>query len=77
MDARASKKKIEIATAKGDSVLHFNAAGTIARDAWALPGLAVKVETDATGFEQAPAEGGVEVRYRGATKIVLHFATDR
>jgi hypothetical protein len=77
VDARASKDTIEITTAKGDSVFHINDAGTIARDAWALPGLAVKVETNAATFDQLPAKPGVEVRYRGATRIVLRFATDR
>jgi hypothetical protein len=80
VDARAGENQLTI-RAIGDSTFQISAPGLTAadvgRDGWKLPGLTVTVETDALGFEATPREGGFDLKYREATKIVLRTAVGR
>jgi len=80
VDARAAKDTLTV-TAIGNSTWQIFApglkAGDITRDRWVLPGLTVKVETDALGFAVTVREDGCEVQYREATTLVLRTAVGR
>jgi len=80
VDARASENLLVI-QAIGDSTFQISAPGLTAadvgREGWKLPGLNVTVETDALGFEVTPREGGFDLKYREATKLVLRTAVGR
>jgi hypothetical protein len=41
------------------------------RGHWTLPGLTVRIETDATAFAVTPGDGFVDVLYRGASLLML------
>ena len=79
VDARAEPHRLTIATVRGDSTFRLAAPGlapeNFTRELWRLPGLIVRVETDATSFTLTPGAGFVDVQYRGATKFILHPAT--
>ena len=77
VDAWATKNTIEIA-AKGEVVFRISASGTnpasLSRGEWKLPGLLVKVESDAAAFDITPAEDYVDLTYRDTSKLTLRFA---
>jgi len=68
-DAEAGKDSLAItAPAAGDFTFRASASGLapgkFARDRWTLPGLAVRIETDAADFAATAGDGFIEVRYR-------------
>jgi hypothetical protein len=77
LDARAGGNSLTI-TAIGNATFQIFApgltAGRVTRDGWKLPGLNVTVETDALGFAITPRDGGFDVSYHEATRIVLRTA---
>lgn len=66
IDARASQDRLDIATTRELAFL-VHAPGArieaITRDAWELPRLTVRVETNAEAFRVEPREGEFETRY--------------
>jgi hypothetical protein len=74
-DASADRNMLTIMTAAGDSRFRISVAGLqatkITLDHWTLPGLSVKIETDARGGDVSPGDQYVEVVYRGATRFLL------
>ncbi|MBI5302670.1 MAG: hypothetical protein HY868_11075 [Chloroflexi bacterium] len=66
VDARASKNRLEMTTTSEIAFL-VHAPGAriaqIARDTWDLPGLSLRVETNAAEFDVQPREDCFEVRY--------------
>jgi hypothetical protein len=75
-DAEATRETLTLtAAAAGDFTFRLAVPGLapagLAREHWTLPGLAVRLETDAGSFAVLPGEGYTEVRYRGATRLVL------
>jgi hypothetical protein len=75
VDARASAGRLAIDTAKGDARFRFSVPGLtpamLGRDAWHLPGLDVKVDTDATAVSVEGAGDAREIVYRAATRVHL------
>lgn len=76
-DAEAGRETLTVrAASPGELVWRVSAPGLTAAqfspDRWRLPGLDVRVETDAAGWAVAPGDGFIEVRQRGATRAVLH-----
>ncbi|MEW5718242.1 MAG: hypothetical protein AB1817_06440 [Chloroflexota bacterium] len=71
VDARVSKNRLEIATT-GEIAFLVYAPGAcieqIARDAWRLPGLSVRVATNAEEIDVRPRENFFEIRYIVAPK---------
>jgi hypothetical protein len=71
VDARASRNRLEIATTSEIAFLVY-APGAhieqIARDAWQLPRLSVRVATNAEEFDVRPREDFFEIRYIVAPK---------
>jgi hypothetical protein len=78
IDARASTNRLAITTTPGDSTFRISAPGLdpgkITRDGWQLPNLAVKIETDASGFHVSPGDSFLTVTYRGASRLILTTA---
>jgi hypothetical protein len=78
VDARAQRDMLTI-SAIGDSTFRISAPGlepkNVDRNTWTLPGLNVRVETDATGFNVSRGSGYVDVVYKDATKFVLRVNT--
>lgn len=76
VDARADKNLLTVTTLPGDTMFQISAPGltpaALAKGHWSLAGLRVDLETDAKEFDAKPANGFVEVRYRGATRFVIH-----
>ncbi len=80
-DAEAGKDSLAItAPAAGDFTFRASASGLapgkFARDRWTLPGLAVRIETDAADFAATAGDGFIEVRYRGATRLLLRTSLE-
>ena len=77
VDARVEKDTATIA-AIGDATFRISAAGynpaTLQRGLWALPGIKIQVESDATGFSVVPGKGYVELSYTDASRFVLRFS---
>ena len=75
INARAEKNRL-IIDAVGDSTFRINAPGItptqITHNLWSLPGLTVEVQTDSAEFTASATDGGLDARYRNATKFVLH-----
>jgi hypothetical protein len=78
VDARAQRDMLTI-SAIGDSTFRISAPGlepkNVDRNTWTLPGVNVRVETDATGFNVSRGSGYVDVVYKDATKFVLRVNT--
>lgn len=75
-DAEADRATLTVtAGTAGDFTFRVSAPGLaadrLARDGWTLPGLAVRVDSDAAAFELAAGNGFIDVVYRGATRLVL------
>jgi len=71
LDARASKNRLEMATTSEIAFLvHAPGASIeqIERDAWLLPGLSVRVETNAVEMRVHPRADSFEIRYTVAEK---------
>jgi hypothetical protein len=75
-DARAAKNALFI-TGLGDFTFRVSApasdATRIQGDSWALPGVTVRVVSDATGFAVTAGEGHLDITYREATSLELRF----
>lgn len=76
-DAEAAKETLTItAGAAGDFTFRISVPGLVAgqlgRDCWALPGLKLSIESDASVFAVQAGDGFIDVDYRGATHLVLH-----
>lgn len=74
MDAEATAGALTVtAAAPGVFTFHVSApaarADRLARDAWQLPGLSLRVDTDAREFEAEEGNGVLVVHYRGATRV--------
>src|SRR5205814_1061060 len=67
VDARAGRNRLEIATT-GEIAFSIYAPGAqaaqITREGWQLPGLPVRLESNATEVDVQPDAGLFEVRYR-------------
>lgn len=79
-DAEAAKGTLTIsAAAPGDFTFRLAAPGLtpdgLARDRWTLPGLDVRLGTDAVSFAVTPGDGFIDVHYRGATRLLLRVDT--
>ncbi len=76
LDARAEKDTLHV-SAIGDCTFRITAPGlsasSAARDVWKLPGLTIRVETDATGWETVAGEGFLDVTYKDATRYRLRI----
>jgi len=74
VNARASRNTLAI-EAIGESTLRLSVPGAddtqLALDHWVLPGLDVRIETDAETFSVQPGKGVIDVIYARATRIVL------
>jgi hypothetical protein len=77
LNAQAEKETLSI-QGVGDYTFRVAAPGldakSLQRNDWTLPGLRLKVETDATGMDVKPGRGFVDVEYLEATKITLRVA---
>lgn len=49
----------------------------IERDVWSLPGVTIRVMSDATAFAVVPGEGHVDITYREATRFALRLERAR
>jgi hypothetical protein len=49
----------------------------LAKDHWTMPGLGVRVETDAKEFQAKAGNDYVDVTYRGATRFALRLREPR
>lgn len=77
VDARAEPHRLAINTERGEATFRVAAPGlsadALAREQWTLPGLHVRVETDAADFVVTPGEDHVDVTYRAATYFDLRL----
>jgi hypothetical protein len=74
-DARAERDRLEIATS-GEVAFAVHApgarAGDLTRNGWQLPGLSVRVETDAASMDARERAGLLEARYAAPADQPLH-----
>lgn len=80
LNAHAEKESLNI-LGVGDYTFRVAAPGldatAFARSQWTIPGLSVRLETDAMRMDVKPGTGFVDVQYREATKFALHFAAGK
>jgi len=80
VDATAARDTLTI-SCTGSATFRIAApglkAGDLQREQWLLPGLTVRVETDAGGVSVEPAAGHVDVIYRNATRFTLTVRSTR
>jgi hypothetical protein len=78
LNAQIEKDTLTI-SGVGDYTFRFASDGLDAkmlrREEWTLPGLTVKLETDAEGMELKQGDGFVDAHYREATTFTLHIAS--
>ena len=78
LNAQVEKETLRI-SGVGDYTFRFAADGLDAkmlrRDEWTLPGLRVKLETDAQAMDLKPERGFIDLHYREATKFTLRVAS--
>ncbi len=78
LDARAGKDFLSISCI-GDATFRISClgieAGSLQRNLWALPGLAVSIETDALDSNVSYGNGYVDIQYLAATRFVLRLST--
>jgi hypothetical protein len=77
LNAQVEKETLTI-SGVGDYTFRMNAPALeskmFQRELWLLPGLSVKLDTDARGMTVTPGNGFMDVQYREATKFTLHLA---
>lgn len=74
LNARADRRGLTI-SCSGDVRFFFHAEGMVSTDVkqaeWVLPGLLVRITSDATKFALTPKAQGVEVEYVGISRMTL------
>jgi len=77
-DARADKDTLAI-TGLGDFTFRVSAPqldpARVQRELWTLPGISVRVSSDAGGMALTPGDGYLDITYREATRFELRFET--
>jgi hypothetical protein len=76
-DAEANKETLALTSSKaGDYTFRLSAPGLavekLLRERWTLPGLAVRVDTDATSVVKTPGADFVDVVYTNAKRVIFH-----
>jgi len=76
-DAEAAKEKLTITSGvPGDYTFRLSGPGltaeNLSRDNWTLPGLNVKIDSDARDFATKRGEGFIDVSYPGAKRFEFH-----
>jgi len=76
LNAQVEKETLTI-SGVGDYTFRMSAVGLennmFQRELWLMPGLTVKLDTDARGIAVTPGAGFIDVQYREATKFTLHL----
>jgi hypothetical protein len=76
LNAQVEKETLTI-SGVGDFTFRMNGPALesrmVQRELWLLPGLSVKLDTDARAMTVTPGNGFMDVQYREATKFTLHL----